>query len=392
MSSRFLRSRPLHRAAMSAAAVVSSSSPLPTKRASTAHHGKGAFINPWPSFTNHTAGDMFKMVRTGAMSMGTNSTPAEISKRIPVRMPTWGNEAAPSAIKSTWLGHACFLLEMPRDPAAHGERGVRVLFDPVFSHRCSPVQFMGPARFTEAPCKIEEIPEVDAIVISHNHYDHMDTHTLTTLFERPGPKPHIFAPLGNEAYFKSLGCIPNGHMHTLDWWGAAKVDTAHGTVDVHCTPCQHFTGRGIGDRFKTLWASWAIVAPGEHGKKVWFGGDTGYRSVPQGADEDKVPTCPAFKEIGEAFGGFDFAMIPIGAYEPRWFMSPIHCAPQDSVRVFQDIRAKRATGMHWGTWVLTTESIFEPPTKLREEAAKLGLEPGAFDACKEIGETVVVDA
>lgn len=140
----------------------------------------------------------------------------------------------------------------------------------------------------------------------------MDTHTITTLFQRPGTKPHIFAPLGNESYFKSLNTIPDGHYHVLDWWGAARVDTTHGSVDLHCTPAQHFTGRSLTDRFKTLWASWAVVGAGENGKKVWFGGDTGYRTVLQGQEEDKVEVCPAFKEIGDAFGGFDFAMIPIG--------------------------------------------------------------------------------
>ena len=144
--------------------------------------------------------------------------------------------------------------------------------------------------------------------------------------------PHIFAPLGNDAYFRSLG-IKDNQVHTLDWWesrrvevnasttskeaDAASVETPKLAFDVTCTPAQHFTGRGLHDRFKTLWASWAVtevVAPSasNEGVKVFFAGDTGYRAVRDGQDEDKVPTCPAFKEIGERFGGFDFAMIPIG--------------------------------------------------------------------------------
>ncbi|KZV81421.1 Metallo-hydrolase/oxidoreductase, partial [Exidia glandulosa HHB12029] len=323
--------------------------------------------------------------------------PDDIDDRLPVRTPTWGKGADDSAIKATWLGHACFLVELPREEGK--ERGVRILFDPVFSHRCSPSQLIGPARFTKAPCKIEEIPQVDAIVISHNHYDHMDTHTITTLFKSQtsaSHTPHVFAPLGNEHYFASLHAIPKNHAHTLDWWHALAFHTPHGDVKIHCLPAQHVTGRGITDRFKSLWASWAVESAGTStGKnvKVWFGGDTGYKSVPREGvdDEDSLPHCPAFKEIGEAFGEFDLAMIPIGAYLPRWFMSPMHCAPQDSVRVFRDVRAKKAVGMHWGTWVLTTEDVLEPPELLRREAEKLGIAPDAFVACKAVGETVVVE-
>ena len=174
----------------------------------------------------------------------------------------------------------------------------------------------------------------------------------------------------------------------MDWWeerlvGVSLPSTTEGkTVEaqaiITCTPGQHFTGRGILDRFKSLWASWAVehvspsppsavagpstptltststtpsapIPPSQRtGPKVWFAGDTGYRSVANGDNEDEVPVCPVFKEIGEKFGGFDFAMIPIGAYLPRSMMSPVHCAPQDSVLVYKDVKAKRALGMHWG--------------------------------------------
>ncbi|KAF8331153.1 hypothetical protein F5887DRAFT_1081400 [Amanita rubescens] len=120
--------------------------------------------------------------------------------------------------------------------------------------------------------------------------------------------------------------------------------------------------------------------------KIYFAGDTGYRAVVDGEDEDKFPHCPAFREIGEVFSGFDFAMIPIGAYRPRQVMSPIHCAPQDSVRLFKDIRARKALGMHWGTWILTTEPVDEPPRLSRAECTKLGIPHRDFDIC-HIGET-----
>jgi len=217
----------------------------------------------------------------------------------------------------------------------------------------------------------------------------------------------------------------------MDWWdervvsvGLPAVGKEGSNVEaqaiITCTPAQHFTGRGIFDRLKSLWASWAVehVTPSspsstpapsstvnspdttttttptiqQHqrvGPKVWFAGDTGYRSVANGENEDEVPVCPVFKEIGEKFGGFDFAMIPIGAYLPRSMMSPVHCAPQDSVLVYKDVKAKRALGMHWGAWVLTTEDVTEPPKRLADECLKVGIPDGAFGVC-EIGETVTV--
>ncbi|KAF8989704.1 beta-lactamase superfamily domain-containing protein [Cyathus striatus] len=305
-------------------------------------------------------------------------------------------------IKSTWLGHACFFIEYPSRIGQ--SRGVRILYDPVFSDRCSPSQLIGPKRHTPPPCKIEEIPDVDAIVISHNHYDHLDTHTIRTLFNRTR-KPHIFAPLGNGSYFESLS-IPKGNTHTMDWWESKRIEvsvpsehSANGAttvaVDITCTPGQHATGRTLFDNFKSLWASWAVEeVPNSSDSserppvKTYFAGDTGYRTVLDGQNENEVPVCPAFKEIGDQFGGFDFAMIPVGAYHPRFFMSPIHCAPQDSVRLFQDIRAKRALGMHWGTWILTSEDPLEPPKRLREECQRAGIEENAFNVC-DIGQTLL---
>jgi N-acyl-phosphatidylethanolamine-hydrolysing phospholipase D len=339
--------------------------------------------------------------------LGRPDPPKDIEAQLKLQTPNWGKDTSKDQIKATWIGHACFLVELP---APHGAvRGPRILFDPVFSHRCSPTQHIGPARYTKAPCKIEDIPEVDAIVISHNHYDHLDTHTIKTLTKLQ--KPHIFAPLGNDTYFKSTG-VPTTNAHCLDWWdsrnitvslpGVSPGTTVTGGFHLTCTPGQHFTGRGVLDRFKTLWASWAVEEiisdssqsnpsqnAGRSGVKVWFAGDTGYRAVKDGQNEDEVPCCPVFKEIGEKFGGFDLALIPIGAYLPRAVMSPVHCAPQDSVRIFKDVRAKRAIGMHWGTWRLTSEEVTEPPRRLAEECQKIGIEDGAFGVCG-LGETVVI--
>ncbi|KAG6897255.1 hypothetical protein C0992_003039 [Termitomyces sp. T32_za158] len=287
---------------------------------------RSGFHNPWPSWRNHGFKDMFYLL---SQLPRFPSVSKESSRLIPIRKPNWGAvEAAQRShkdnIKSTWLGHACFLVEMP-SRSELGYRGARILFDPVFSNRCSPSQWIGPKRFTQPPCNIEEIPEVDAVVISHNHYDHLDTNTIQVLSQR-SHIPHFFAPLGNDSFFQSFS-IPDDHIHIMDWWDAKRMEVsvptmkdepAHKvTVDISCTPAQHFTGRSLMDRFKTLWASWVVeeVRPRDSGPgvKVFFGGDTGYRSVLDGKNEDEVPMCPVFKEIGERFGGFDLAMIPIGS-------------------------------------------------------------------------------
>ncbi|KAG8892202.1 hypothetical protein FRB99_002883, partial [Tulasnella sp. 403] len=301
-----------------------------------AHHlndCKSLFTNPWPSYRRPQA--LSAMLKFFVAS--NPPVPHEIDDLLKKQKPTFGVQSTdPKAMKATWLGHACFLLELPAPQGAT----------------------------REPPCSMEELPEIDVVVISHNHYDHLDTESIQTL-ERLH-KPHIFAPLGNDAYFHSLG-IPKERTHILDWWesrhvavGLSQEGAAGGEIKanfaVTCTPAQHFSARGITDRFKTLWASWAVEELPEYradiqsgqgtGMKAWFGGDTGYRSVFDGENEDDVPVCPGFKEIGKKFGSFDLAFIPIGAFEPRAAMSPVHCAPQDSVHVFKDINAKRAVGMH----------------------------------------------
>ncbi|KAJ7502613.1 N-acyl-phosphatidylethanolamine-hydrolyzing phospholipase D [Mycena galericulata] len=396
---------------MSAPAIQVSETPAQASaRAERAKSGKPShwvhdtptlFQNPWPSFRKawNDRKDWFEMASAAPQSMFHSPSKKDIAQ-ISVQKPTWGGEAKTVAenahkIKATWLGHACFLVELPSSTV--GVRGARILFDPVFSDRCSPSQWIGPKRFTPPPCALEDVPEIDAIIISHNHYDHMDTGSLTNLLGR-SHAPHIFVPLGdaNATYVRSLG-VPATRTHCLDWWDARRVTanvspTQQVVFDVTFTPGQHFTGRGLFDRFQTLWGGWVVEGVSD-AARVYFGGDTGYRSVLSSKDDgpDTLPVCPAFKEIGERFqGGFDFAMIPIGAYAPRRFMSPIHCSPRDSVAIYRDIKARRALGMHWGAWVLTTEDILEPPALLAEECAKAGIKAGAFGVCG-IGETVTVD-
>jgi N-acyl-phosphatidylethanolamine-hydrolysing phospholipase D len=156
-------------------------------------------------------------------------------------------------------------------------------------------------------------------------------------------------------------------------------------------PSQHTTARTPFDKGHTLWGGWSVTSGG---KKLYFAGDTGYRAVPELPEEEfdygekyaHLPTCPAFKEIGDLRGPFDLGLIPIGAYDPRWIMSPMHANPYDSVNIFADTKCQRAMGIHWGTWVLTEEDVLEPPRMLREAAEWRGIEAGAFDTCN-IGES-----
>jgi N-acyl-phosphatidylethanolamine-hydrolysing phospholipase D len=308
---------------------------------------------------------------------------------VPVHKPTFLPTRATEKLRATWLGHACYLVEFPG--------GLRVLFDPVFTDRCSPFSFLGPKRFTEMPCQIEDIPIVDAVVISHSHYDHLSHPTIVRLKQK-FPNVHFFVPLGNKVWFDKLGI---SNCTEMDWWqektmslsatGVPKTGEATSTPDgdiaatIGCLPCQHTSGRTPFDRSRTLWASWSVESGG---KKLWFGGDTGYRTVPElpptEFDYDEkyshLPHCPAFADIGELRGPFDLGLIPIGAYDPRFIMSPMHANPYDSVNIFQDTKCERALGMHWGTWVLTSEEVLQPPKVLKQAMKWKGLpEDGVFE-------------
>lgn len=278
--------------------------------------------------------------------------------------------------------------------------GLRVLFDPVFEDRCSPFTFLGPKRYTERPCSISDIPTIDAVFISHSHYDHL-SHTSILEVQTHHPNAHFFVGKGLEKWFRQCGIKS---VTELDWWEDVDFsltaqngrDTSHDpeaiSARVSCTPSQHSSARGIFDKDTTLWCSWAIKSGG---KSVWFGGDTGYRAVPYlpkdiddyGPEYEHLPRCPQFKQIGEHRGPFDLGLIPIGAYCPRAAFSPMHVNPFDAVEIFSETKCARAMGIHWGTWVLTSEEVRDPPKLLKEALQRKGLpETGIFDIC-DIGES-----
>ncbi|MEE9465451.1 MAG: MBL fold metallo-hydrolase [Candidatus Neomarinimicrobiota bacterium] len=237
----------------------------------------------------------------------------------------------------TWIGHATFLVQMD---------GLNILTDPIFSERGSPVQFSGPGRVTALPLDPARLPEIDYVVISHNHYDHLDRGTVRQL----GDGPTWLVPLGLKAWFARQGI---SKVIELDWWDRAELGNKGMVI---CVPARHFSSRRPWDHNKTLWAGWVVATPGH---RVYFAGDTGYG--------------PHFMEIGERTGPLDLALLPIGCYQPEWFMLPVHLNPHQAIRAHQDLQAKRTIGMHWGTFILADEPFQEPPRLFRQSAHQAAL-------------------
>ncbi|MCJ1304872.1 hypothetical protein MMC08_007685, partial [Hypocenomyce scalaris] len=368
--------------------------PLPRPLPSPPPHHIGtpptSFRNPWPSFHSHSFLDAFL---TSQRNRDFKPVPPR-DKLVNVVTPDWAT--AQEGLKATWIGHASFLVETPRQEGR--ERGVRILFDPVFSERTSPVSWAGPKRYTPTPCTLAELPDVDVVVISHDHYDHLDSDTLRDIYARRKGMVHFLVPLGNAARLYGIG-IAKEDVTQLDWWEGVQVEVSSvGSVKLTCTPSQHFSGRALWDRMSTLWSSWVLecgtstepntAAP----PRLFFAGDTGYRYVPQEASEDEVPFCPAFREIGEQYGPFDLSLLPIGLYSPRHFMSPVHCTPEDAVCLHSDLKSKRSIGMHWGTvrggLSQYFEEVTEPPRRFREACEKGGKVWGKELGLLDVGETV----
>lgn len=252
----------------------------------------------------------------------------------------------PDKPQLTWLGHASFLFQY---------RGLNVLTDPVLSERASPFRLVGPKRYTPPALTVADMPPIHLVLISHNHYDHLDEPTVRQLHRRFGDRLCFCVPMGLRSWFEKRG-IHN--LVELDWWQSTPLSTEN---EVFCLPTQHFSGRTPTDTNTSLWCSWLLEMDGF---RFYFGGDTGYGKV--------------FREIGELFAPIDLALLPIGAYDPRWFMAPVHVAPEESVRIHQDIGARQSVAMHWGTFVLTDEPMDEPPRRLKMALERQGISESEF--------------
>jgi L-ascorbate metabolism protein UlaG (beta-lactamase superfamily) len=238
-----------------------------------------------------------------------------------------------AGIRSTLIGHASFLLQIA---------GLNLLIDPVFSDRASPVSFAGPRRVNAPGVSFNDLPPIDAVLLTHNHYDHLDKTSLWNIADRF--KPQFVGPLGVDYNVARAGKMP-GNMITLDW----GQQTSFGNFSIHAVPTYHWSARSVGDRRKTLWCSFVITSPVG---TVYHIGDTGY-----GAGEFS-------KKVAEDFGRIDLAHIPLGAYEPRWFMKDHHVNPEEAVQIFQDCKATKGIGHHWGTFQLTNEAHDQPQKDL----------------------------
>jgi L-ascorbate metabolism protein UlaG (beta-lactamase superfamily) len=252
----------------------------------------------------------------------------------------------------TFIGHSTFLLQTTSG---------NLLTDPVYAERASPLRFAGPRRVRRPGVDFGDLPEIAAVLLSHNHYDHCDLATLAALDRRFHPR--VITPLGNGPLLRSAGIR---RVEELDWWQNA----ATAPWPVTLAPAQHFSARGLFDRNRALWGSF-VVTLGD--RRVFFAGDSGYG--------------PHFGEIRSRSGPVDLALLPIGAYEPRWFMRDIHMNPAEAVQAHLDLAAWQSIGMHFGTFQLTAESITAPVTELERAMQARGL-PGAQFRVLECGESI----
>lgn len=320
------------------------------EKRSMTHHTESGFSNPEIGSRNTGFKDFLRWRKERSKN---HPTYESALNTFPVVQPDWENIYKPpnDSLTVTWIGHATLLVQFD---------GMNILTDPIFSDRCSPVQFIGPKRYTPLSITTKQLPTIHVVLISHNHYDSLDEHTVKAI----GNDPIWFVPLGLKKWFQSHGIT---NVIELDWWSEYEYKG----FKFVSTPTQHFSGRGLFDRNKTLWCSWVVF-----GKKhrFWFAGDTGYFSE--------------FKKIGEKYGPFDLAAIPIGAYNPEWFMLPMHINPQQAVHVHQDIGSKQSIAIHWGTFILTDEPVDEPPRLLQIAMQDTGLNQESFTVLKH-GETII---
>jgi N-acyl-phosphatidylethanolamine-hydrolysing phospholipase D len=309
------------------------------------HHAPdGTFRNPWPDSAPHDLRDVVRMLREFRTA---ERVPDPPRGSFPSAIPDLTRpRAARDVATATWIGHSTVLLQVD---------GLNVITDPVFSERASPVQWAGPRRLMPPAIPIDELPPLDVVLLSHSHYDHLDKPAVKAIARRH-PGATWVTPLRLGAYLRGWGAR---EIVELDWWQSAEVKG----MTVTGTPARHFSARRFRDRNRTLWSGYALAVAD---RRIYFAGDSAYH--------------PEFRAIGERCGPFDLALVPIGAYDPRWFMQVVHMDPEEAVQAYQELCATHSDapaplmlGIHWGTFRLTAEAMDEPPRRAAARWAERGL-------------------
>lgn len=254
-------------------------------------------------------------------------------------------------LRITMVGHATLLIQIG---------GLNILTDPVWSDRASPLAFAGPRRVTAPGIAMDDLPPIDAILLSHNHYDHLDVATLRALQARHDPR--VITPFGNDSIVHRH--IPNARVEAGDWFDRFEIAP---DAEAHIVPALHWSSRGPRDRRMALWGGFMVRAGG---KLVYFAGDTGYG------------TGAIFRDLRARFGPVDLALLPIGAYDPRWFMAAQHTDPEEAIQIMNDLDARKAVGIHWGTFKLTDEPWEDPALRLAMGMKAHGIEASKFVAMR----------
>ncbi|RIX51542.1 hypothetical protein D3P08_16690 [Paenibacillus nanensis] len=311
------------------------------------HYKGGRFHYPVPTKMNTSIKDMFPV----AWEFIKGSPSRKAPSLLPMVELTREDFKRPSDPRVIWFGHSAALLQMS---------GLTILFDPMFGIAPSPVPFIGGKRFGgKLPMKLEDLPQIDYVILSHDHYDHLDYSSVRALKGKVG---HFFVPLGVSVHLIRWGVEPE-RITEMDWWEERDLNG----LKLACTPSRHFSGRGTGDRDSTLWCSWVLHG---HSARVYFCGDSGYG--------------PHFKEIGERYGPFDLTMMECGQYDERW--AAIHMLPEQTVQAHKDVKGDVLIPIHWGGFTLALHDWNDPPERAAKEAERRGVRM----ATPLIGESVTI--
>lgn len=305
------------------------------------HFDGARFFNPGEPNTDHSLLQVLRWKLAGGAATWPVTAPVT-----PARP-----DARVAGLRITAVGHATLLIQAA---------GLNLLTDPVWSERASPLRFAGPKRVTAPGIALADLPRIDAVLLSHCHYDHLDIATLRRL--HAAHDPLMVMPLGNDAIVRAA--VPGARIAVGDWHERIALGEHAGTT---LTRANHWSARGVNDRRMALWSGHFVDTPAG---SVWFAGDTGYGD---GA---------IFRDIRTRHGAPDAALIPIGAYEPRWFMAPQHVNPEEAVRIMRDVGAGFALGIHWGTFQLTDETREAPRLALATALAEAGIPPAWFAAAQ----------